>query len=153
MLFQVATKAPYPAMLPALALKRLKKLRLPRSYLRAEEYALLEEILPAVDGASWGPWETQAHEQLVLPSTDVRTHLPDDVLRKHHPDVTIRHDGRRTVADPAATYYAFTGLGAGRVKCQSSTAQARCSEYAKRYEAMRLQAREVIARARPAERG
>ena len=36
--WQVITKKAYPAMLPALSLKNLKKLRLPGSYLPVQEY-------------------------------------------------------------------------------------------------------------------
>lgn len=53
---RIINKTPYPALLPALALKKLKRLRLTWSMLAAEEYALLEVGLHAVDGANWGPY-------------------------------------------------------------------------------------------------
>lgn len=56
-LWQVINKTPYPAMLPALGLESLKRLRIHGSYLAAEEYALLEEGLQGVEGADWGPTE------------------------------------------------------------------------------------------------
>lgn len=55
-LFQVINKTPFPALLPALALKTLKRLRLTWNILAAEEYALLEVGLSGVEGADWGPF-------------------------------------------------------------------------------------------------
>jgi hypothetical protein len=55
-MWQVINKSPYPALLPALSLKQLKRLRVDASYLRAEECALLEEGLPGVEGAAFGPY-------------------------------------------------------------------------------------------------
>jgi len=55
-LFQVINKTPFPALLPALALKRLNRLRLVWNMLAAEEYALLEVGLSGVEGAGWGPF-------------------------------------------------------------------------------------------------
>lgn len=53
---QIINKTPYPALLPALALKKLKRLTLPWNMLAAEEYALLEVGLQHVEGANWGPY-------------------------------------------------------------------------------------------------
>lgn len=53
---QIINKTPYPALLPALALKKLKQLRLSWRMLPAEEYALLEVGLSQVKGADWGPF-------------------------------------------------------------------------------------------------
>lgn len=53
---QIINKTPYPALLPALALKKLKRLKLTWNMLAAEEYALLEVGLPGVDGVNWGPY-------------------------------------------------------------------------------------------------
>lgn len=53
---QIINKTPYPAMLPALDLGKLKRLKLTWSMLAAEEYALLESGLPNVEGARWGPY-------------------------------------------------------------------------------------------------
>lgn len=55
-LFQMITKAPYPAMLPALGLKRLKRINIPWTYLAIEEYALLEAGLRGVEGSAWGAY-------------------------------------------------------------------------------------------------
>lgn len=49
-LWQVKCRAPYPAMLPAIHLHQLKRLRVHRSYLATDEYALLEEALRGVEG-------------------------------------------------------------------------------------------------------
>ena len=52
---RIINKTPYPALLPALALQKLKRLTLPGDLLAAEEYALLEAGLHEIDGAEWGP--------------------------------------------------------------------------------------------------
>jgi hypothetical protein len=147
-LWQVITNRPYPALLPALDLEKLKKLRIHGSYLAPEEYALLEEGLGGVEGASWGPYRTVAYAQLELPRDDVRAHLPRDVIVANHPEVTVHHDGSRKVDDPASRWFEFTGKGAGRVKCDSTTAEKRCRAYADRYAALRRQARFLIDRRR-----
>jgi hypothetical protein len=145
-LWQFINKAAYPALLPALALKKLKKLRLHGGYLATEEYALLEEGLQRVDGTAWGPYRTRAHSQLKLPRNDLRSRLPEAVIRSKHPEVTLCYDGRRTIDDPASRWFEFTGKGAGRVKCDSKTAQARCQKYAAQYAAMRARARKAISK-------
>jgi hypothetical protein len=53
---QIINKTPFPAMLPAMSLTRLKRLRLIWNMLPADEYALLEVGLPDVQGAQWGPF-------------------------------------------------------------------------------------------------
>lgn len=53
---QVINKSPYPALLPVLALKKLKKIKIVWNMLAAEEYALMEVALPNVEGADWGPF-------------------------------------------------------------------------------------------------
>lgn len=88
-LWQVICRAPYPAMLPALSLRKLKTLRLHGSYLATEEYALLEEGLKGVEGATWGPYRTWAGREIELPNDDLRAHLPEEVLRARHPEVTV----------------------------------------------------------------
>lgn len=143
-MFQVITKAVYPAMLPALSLRKLKQIRLAGSYFDTAEYALLEEGLPGVEGASWGPYRSLAYRYVELPKSDVRARLPDDVIRANHPDVMIRHGGSRVIADPRSLWFEFTGKSAGRVKCDSGAAEAQCRERAARYTAMKEAARAVI---------
>lgn len=147
-LWQVKCRAPYPAMLPALGLKNLKRLRLHGSYLAAEEYALLEEGLSGIEGAAWGPYRNWAYSQVELPSDDARVHLPIEELRLQHPEVRIRDDGKRLIDDPASSWFEFTGRGAGRVKCGSSTAEARCREKSEQYEELKGRARALIERQR-----
>jgi len=145
-LWQFINKAAYPALLPALTLEKLKKLRLHDSYLASEECALLEVGLQGVEGTAWGPYRTRAHSQINLPRNDVRSRLPEAVIRSKHPEVTLRYDGKRTIDDPASRWFEFTGKGAGRVKCDSKTAQAKCQKYAAQYAAMRERARKVISK-------
>lgn len=147
-LWQVKCRAPYPALLPATALSRLKRLRVHGSYLATEEFALLEEGLNGVEGATWGPYRTVARSQLQLPHHDVRAHLPLETLRTHHPDVRVHYDGKRFIDDPDSRWFEFTGRGAGRVKCSSPHAEAKCRELAQRYAEMKQEARALIDRER-----
>jgi hypothetical protein len=145
-MWQVINKGAYPALLPALALKQLKTLRLHGSYLAVEEYALLEEGLDGVEGATWGPYRLWADSQIEVPPDDVRSRLPEDVIRSKHPDVTLRYDGKRMIDDPTSIWFEFTGKGAGRVKRDSATADARCQQAAVQYAALRERARTLISK-------
>lgn len=142
--FQVITKKNYPAMLPALSLNSLKKLKLHRSYLASEEYALMEEGFKGVNGADWGPFEVIAYKKLPLPAHDIRTQLPDEIIRTNHPEVMIDYKGNRTIDDPDSRWYEFTGKRAGRVKCTAKNAEAKCSDFVKRYEIMKKTAKNLI---------
>jgi hypothetical protein len=145
-LWQIISKKDYPALLPAVSLRCLKKLRLHGSYLAAEEYALLEEGLQGIEGAAWGPFRIVAHSQITLPSSDIRAQLPEEVIRANHPEVTIRFDGKREIDEPYSRWYEFTGKGAGRIRYGSPAAEQRCIEYAQRYNAMKEAARNLIGR-------
>lgn len=147
-MFQVITKRPYPALLPALDLENLKMLHVSGSEFVTEEYALLEEGLPGVQGANWGPFRTWTYAYLDLPANDIRARLPAEVIRAKHPEVLISYDGRRRVEDPASRWFEATGKGAGRVKCHSPAAEAKCREYVERYAAMKAAARTLIDRIR-----
>jgi hypothetical protein len=145
-MWEVKCRAPYPATLPAVKLQHLKKLRLHGSYLATEEYALLEEALSGVEGAKWGPYRTVASAQLELSRDDLRAHLPVEVIRAQHPEVSVHHDGKRVIDDPASLWFEFTGRGAGRVKCSSPAAEVRCREQLERYDIMKERARTLINR-------
>ncbi len=54
--WQIINKTPFPALLPALTLKKLTRLQLTWNILSSEEYALLEVGLQGVQGAKWGPF-------------------------------------------------------------------------------------------------
>src|SRR5262249_29013697 len=113
-------------------------------YLAAQEYALLEEGLINVEGANWGSCRIVAMSQVELSRDDVRAHLSEKVIRDKHPEVSIWHDGRRMIDDPSTRWIEFTGRGAGRVKCDSASADARRRDYEKRYEVMKKNARQLI---------
>jgi hypothetical protein len=151
-MFQVITKASYPALLPVLSLENLARLQVAGCYFDTAEYALLEEglsgVAGGVEGASWGPYRTVAYSYIPLPKDDIRARLPDDVIRANHPEVILRYDGAREIADPGSLWFEFTGKGAGRVKCSSSAAEAKCREQADRYAAMKEAARSLIERSR-----
>jgi len=143
-LWQVKCRAPSPAMLPAIGLHRLKRVRIHRSYLATEEYALLEEGLPGVEGTAWGPYEIVASSRIELPNNDIRAHLPAELIRAKHPEISIHSDGKRMIDDPGSLWFEFTGRGTGRVKCGSSIADARCRERSERYDAEKKRARALI---------
>ncbi len=143
-LWWFSNRTPYPALLPALDLVHLKRLHLGSRSLAATEYALLEEGLPGVAGANWGPYEVVTHAWVSLPRNDVRAHLPRETIDARHPEVIVRFDGKREIPDPASQWFEFTGRSAGKVKCTSASAGAKCREYAEAYGAMKAAARELI---------
>ena len=143
-LWQVICHAPYPAALPMRHLSSLKKLDLHASYLAAEEYALIEECLRGTAGARWGAYRTVATDWIEVPADDIRSRLPPETIRTRHPEVLIRHDGRREIEDPDSLWHEFTGRAAGRVKCSSKTAQAKCNDRVAGYEEMRRKARSIL---------
>lgn len=145
-LWQFINKTPYPALLPAQELKNLRKLRLGGSFLPTPEYALLEQALQGVEGAVWGPFNTWASAYIELPTHDIRAHLPEDVIRKNHPEVVLSFDGGRRIGDPDSEWFEFTGKGAGRVKCSSPNAESKCKEFALRYAAMKAEAQALLVR-------
>jgi hypothetical protein len=49
----ITNKSEFPAFLPLLKLKKLKKINIIRSTFKTKEYAFLETALPKVDGCSW----------------------------------------------------------------------------------------------------
>ena len=49
----ITNKSEFPALLPLLKLKKLKKINIIRSTFKTKEYAFLEMALPKVDGCSW----------------------------------------------------------------------------------------------------
>ena len=121
--WQITTKKVYPAILPALSLKNLKKLRLPGSYLPVQEYTLLEEGLKDVEGATWKAYRTRADRRIELEARDIRAHLPVEVIRAEYPEVMVDYEGKRTIEDPASVWVLFTGKGEGRVKCGTAKSE------------------------------
>jgi len=55
-MWQIINKSAFPATLPVLSLKHLKRLRMAWNELSADECALLESGLAHVSGADWGPY-------------------------------------------------------------------------------------------------
>ena len=142
---QVINKTPYPALLPALSLKKLKSFRITWTMLAAEEYALLEVGMPHVEGAVSGPYRKFAYSTIQLPNDDIRSRLSDDVIREKHPEIMIYYNGERHIDDPSDTWFEFTGKKAGRTKVGSSKEKEKCDAYSERYESMKEQARRIIA--------
>lgn len=143
----VRTACPYPAFLPARALGQLRTLRIAPMEFAVEEYALLSVVLDGVAGTDWGPYRRRALGSIRLPKDDPRNALDDAELRARHPEVLITHDGRRQIGDPDDEWFEFTGKRAGRIKCTSPAAAARCAEAERRYAALQAQARALLAAA------
>jgi len=49
----VTSKKEFPAFLPILSLKKLKKIKIGRATFKTQEYAFLQVVLPQVEGCSW----------------------------------------------------------------------------------------------------
>lgn len=141
---QVINKTPYPALLPALSLKKLKYFRTSWTMLEAEEYALLEVGLPNVEGTVRGPYTRFAYSSIRLPSDDIRAHLSDDVIKKNHPEVIIDYAGERSIKDPNDTWLEFTGKKAGRTKVGSPKEQQNLEAYINKYNEMKIKAKQIV---------
>lgn len=142
---QVINKSPFPAMLPVLTLKKLKKLSVTWTMLEAEEYALLEVGMPHVEGAVRGPYTRLAYSTLRLSNNDLRAHLSDEQIKENHPEVSIYFNGERHIDNPNDTWLEFTGKKSGRTKVGSPKEKENCAAYAAKYELMKERARMVIA--------
>lgn len=143
---QVINKTTFPALLPALALKKLKNIKISWNMLAAEEYALLEVALPGVEGAAWGAFTRFAYSTIPLPKDDVRSHLPDDLIKSNHPEVIISYKGERFINDPSDGWFEFTGKKAGKAKCSSPKSKEKCDEYARKYQSMKDEAERIISK-------
>ncbi len=141
---QVINKTEFPAFLPLLSLQKLKKLKMSYTIFDAKEYALMSVGLEGVAGASWEPYRRFAYSSIPLPKDDVRYHLPDDVIRANHPEVSIIYTGERTINNPKDEWFDFTGKGAGRAKCGSPNSKEKCDEYAVLFEGMKEEDRKII---------
>lgn len=141
---RITSKFSYPALLPALSLKKLKKIKIPRNMLPANEYALLEVGLKNVEGARWDVCTRFAYSNIPLPANDVRAYLPDHIIKSDHPEVLIRYDGKRMINDPDSEWFEFLGKSAGRVKCSNPKSEEKCAEHQKKYDSMKEEAKRVI---------
>lgn len=141
---QIINKTDFPALLPALSLKKLKRVKISFNMFDAKEYALLSVGLEGVLGANWSAYAKTAYSRVPLSKNDVRYHLPDDVIKKNHPDVYISYTGERLINNPNDEWFEFTGKGSGRVKCGNANSTERCIEYSQKFESMKTEAREII---------
>jgi len=141
---QIINKSPFPAILPALALKKLKKIKLVWNMLATEEYALLEVVLPNVEGADWGPFTRFAYSTIPLPIDDIRAHLSDKIINSNHPEVFISYKGERLINNPKDEWFEFTGKKAGKAKCSNSKSKEKCDECARKYQLMKEDAQRLI---------
>ena len=138
-LIWVINKSPFPAFKPVLHLKNLKRIKLIRNIFATQEFAFLETVLTNVEGAVWKPVTKVVSgytDMQILPKTDKRSKLSDELLRKNHPEVKIIN-GNRLIKHPNPGWFEFLGKGAGRVKCNNPLAEEKCSEFSKKYQAMK----------------
>jgi hypothetical protein len=140
----IKCKAPFPAALPFAGLRELERLHLIWNELATAEYALIEECLPGIEGARWGAFSRFAPTYLDLPKSDPRHDLPLAELQAKHPEVLAHPGAPRRIPDPNDEWFEFTGRGAGRVKCISANAAAKCAEKTAAYEVLKRRAREIL---------
>jgi hypothetical protein len=138
---QVITKTPFPAFLPALKLKKLQYIGVSHTMFDAKEYALLSAGLSGVKGCNWKPYYTLAYSHVPLPKEDVRNHLPEDLIRKNHPDVLISYTGERLLNNPNDTWLEFIGKGAGRIKIGAADWENKRDAYAQNFEQLKQEAK------------
>lgn len=136
----------FPALLPLINLRNLKRIQFHRDILLTEEYALIEVGLPKVDGTSMEPCWILAYNSIQLPKDDPRSILSEEKLKLNHPEVRIIYNGMREINDPDSEWYYFLGRKAGRVKCTSSSAKQKCEEFEAQYNSMKKQAENIIER-------
>jgi hypothetical protein len=105
---------------------------------------LIEECLPGIEGARWGAFSKFAPTYLDLPKSDPRHDLPLAELQAKHPEVLAHPGAPRRIPDPNDEWFEFTGRGAGRVKCISANAAAKCAEKTAAYEVLKRRARETL---------
>lgn len=146
----VKCRADFPATLPIVDLPALQRLEVSSKYLPSAECALLEEGLPDVEGARFGPWRKWGRSYMPMPADDPRSALSDDELRAEHPDVSIDDRGRRRIPDPDDTWYLLSGTETRDVKVGTGSGERRAREFAVRYEQLREQARALLAARRRA---
>jgi hypothetical protein len=141
---QIITKEPFPALLPLVKLKNLKKIKIPKNMLQTNEYALISEGLPQVDGSGFEAYTRFAFSSMEIPKDDVRAHLSESTIKSLHPEVIIAYDGRRLINDPSSEYFEFIGKGSGRIKCDSKSAEKKCREYVCNFNAMKAEAKKIL---------
>lgn len=141
---QVFCKSVFPALLPILSLKNLKKVSMTGQIFDAKEYALLSVGLEGVIGANWGPFQRFSYSSISLPQSDARFHLTDNVIRDDHPDVLITYTGERRIPNPEDEWFLFTGKNAGRVKSTSRDCEEKCAKYTKLFDSMKEDAKKLL---------
>ncbi|MGB4812943.1 MAG: hypothetical protein WBP13_10765 [Methylophilaceae bacterium] len=141
---QVINKTLFPALLPVLSLNKLKKISFPYTMFDAKEYALLSVGLKNIEGNDWKPYYKIAYSSVPLPKDDVRYHLPDDVIKKNHPDVRISHTGERLINNPNEEWIDSIGKKVGMIKCDSARYIEKCTQYTQLFESMKDEARSII---------
>lgn len=142
---QIITNSKYPALLPLLSLKNLKIIKIAWNILSSEEYAFLEVCLPQVQGTQIGPIIKFAQSRLEISKDDVRSRIPEEIIKLNHPDVFISYNGKRLINDPNSEWYEFIGKSAGRVKCNNPKAEEKCHEFIMKYNLMKEKAKVFIA--------
>jgi len=138
------TKEQFPAFLPMLSLKKLKRIAIGNNMFSAKEYALLSVGLNGVDGSDWEAYRRRAYSSIPLPKDDIRSRLSEKEIEDKHPEVRIIYTGEREIDNPEDLWFEFIGKGAGRVKQTSKNCRSKCSEYHKEFEQMKEEAKTFI---------
>lgn len=88
--------------------KGLKHLGLDPNALPLHDFARLSATLPA---AQFAPWTYVPFNHIDVPSNDIRSRLPVDVMMTRHPEVILCDDGRRLLPDMKNGRYYLLGRG------------------------------------------
>lgn len=140
----ITNKSPFPAFLPILTLKNLKKIWLISNRFSTQEFAFLEQALPNIEGAKKELYPIYAYSHLKLTDDDFRSKLSKEEIEKNHPEVRLIYDGTREINDPTTEWYEFLGKGAGRVKCNNPKADEKIEEFKQKYEQYKIEADRII---------
>ena len=140
----VTNKSEFPAFLPVLTLKHLKKIKIISNTFPTKEFAFLQQALPNVQGADWKLYDKICYSFLKLPASDFRSKLSEEEIKEHHPEVILIYDGSREINDPTTEWYEFLGKKAGRIKYSNPKANEKIEEFTLMYEEYKTEANKII---------
>jgi hypothetical protein len=109
-----------------------------------EEYALLEEAFPDLEGATFDPCRP-AFRYNPLPKDDIRQRLSADDIEANHSDVRILPSGNRELLDPSRSEYWLIGKGVRSIPFTSKKANEKCEAHRAKYKQAKLDARNLLA--------
>lgn len=128
---QIRSHAKYPALLSLCELKKLQNINIYPSAFPLEEYAAIEATIPSVKGAVFEPVERVALQCRLIPSDDIRSKLPAEVLDEKFPEIFVTNQGDRL--ELFDWKYQFLGKGERSISCDSKTAEKKRTAHKVRY--------------------